>query len=213
VTVRRLVPVLPAASLGVLAAVLVSCGSSGAGLIPSEDAGPLLSDFQAVERAAREGNGSCAATETAIRTTEHDFQRLSAIDTGLHARLQEGVSRLRELALEACAQPLSQTTATGESTATTKTPTPSPTTTAGTQTTSTSPTQTTSTTGGATATTPGPTQTSGGTEGGTAPGTGSSEGQAGESSSREGAKNGAGSEDTGSGGTGSGGTGGGGGGQ
>ncbi len=217
---RRPIQLLLAAPLGVLAAVLVSCGSSGTGLIPAENAGPLLADFQAVERAAKAGDGSCSATEAAIRRTESDLQRLPAgVDAGLHGRLQEGVSKLRELALETCAQP-APTTATGESTAPAKTAPPASTTatTTGTPTTSTSPAETTSTT----ATTPGATQTSG-TEGGTAPGAGGSEGQAGEggagasgqgsspSGSGEGAKSGGSpSGGTGSGAAGSSGAGGGG---
>ncbi|MFI5005754.1 MAG: hypothetical protein ACHQE6_12155, partial [Solirubrobacterales bacterium] len=122
---HRPLRLLCAGLLGVLAAVLVSCGSSGAGLIPAQSAGPLLSDFQAVERAAREGNGKCTATETAILTTERDYQHIPAIDAGLRGRLHEGIAKLHELALETCAQLHPQTTATGESTSTTKTPPPS----------------------------------------------------------------------------------------
>ncbi|HXA54554.1 MAG TPA: hypothetical protein VNV37_06740, partial [Solirubrobacteraceae bacterium] len=72
------VRLLCAALLGAGAAVLVSCGGSGAGLIPSEDAGPLVSDFQAVERAAANGNGDCGPTQAALSTTERDFQTLPA---------------------------------------------------------------------------------------------------------------------------------------
>jgi hypothetical protein len=205
-TVRTPIRLLLAAPLGVLAAVLVSCGSSGAGLIPAEDAGPLLADFQAVEAAAKAGNGSCSATAAAIHRTESALERLPAsVDAGLHGRLQEGVSKLRELALETCAQPTSQTT-TAESTPPAKTAPPSTTATTGTpttgtSTTSTSPTETTSTTG----TTPGATQPSG-TEGGTAPEVGGSSespaAEAGGSGSGEAAKNGGASGGTGSGGNG-----------
>jgi hypothetical protein len=218
VRMRRPIRLLCAGLLGVLAAVLVSCGSSGAGLIPAQNAGPLLGAFQAVERAAKEGNGRCTATEAAIRTTELDLQRLPAIDAGLRARLQEGVSKLRELALEMCAQPSSQATATGAASTTVKTPPPSSTTTE-TSTTSTGATQTTP----PTATTPSSTQTSS-TEGGTAPGVGASEGQAGEDGAAGGSgqggagagageapKSGDSSGGTGSGGTGTGGGSGGGG--
>ncbi len=180
-TMRRLTALLPAALLGVGAAVLVSCGGSGAGLIPAQNAGPLLSDFQAVERAALKGSGDCAQTETALSATEHDFQALPAsIDAGLHGRLQEGISNLRKRALEMCAQPLAQNTTTGESTSTststtsslptTKTAPPPSSSTTETPTTpsSTAPPGTSTT---STGTTPGATQTSG-TEGGTAPGVG-----------------------------------------
>lgn len=172
-TMRRLTALLPAALLGVGAAVLVSCGSSGAGLIPAQNAGPLLSDFQAVERAALKGDGDCAQTEAALSTTERDFQALPAsIDAGLHGRLQEGISNLRKRALEMCTQPLAQNTTTGEatstSTAATKTASPPPSSTTATQTTPPSTTPTTSSTT-STETAPGATQTSG-AEGGTPPG-------------------------------------------
>ncbi len=185
-TMRRLTALLPAALLGVGAAVLVSCGSSGAGLIPAQNAGPLLSDFQAVERAALKGDGDCAQTETALSATERDFQALPAsVDAGLHGRLQEGISNLRKRALEMCTQPLAQNTTTGESTSTsppsslspTKTASPPSSSTTETQTTPPSTTPTTSSTT-STGTAPGVTQTSG-AEGGTAPGVGSgSEGKA-----------------------------------
>jgi hypothetical protein len=174
VTVRTPIRLLLAAPLAVLAAVLVSCGSSGAGLIPAENAGPLVADFQAVEAAAKAGNGSCSTTEAAIRRTEGDLQRLPAdVDAGLHGRLQEGVSKLRELALETCAQPASQTTATGESTSPAKTAPPS-TSTTGTATTTaptstTPPTSTTET--GVVPSTPQPSGPGGGTP---APGVGGS---------------------------------------
>ncbi len=203
-TVRTPIRLLLAAPLGVLAAVLVSCGSSGAGLIPAENAGPLLADFQAVEAAAKAGNGSCSATAAAIHRTESDLQGLPAsVDAGLHGRLQEGVSKLRELALVTCAQPTSQSTATAVSTPPAKTAPPSTTATTGTPTTTTSPTETTSTTG--TGTTPSATQPSG-TEGGTAPEVGGSSespaAEAGGSGSGEAAKNGGASGGTGSGGNG-----------
>jgi hypothetical protein len=214
VRMHRPLRLLCAGLLGVLAAVLVSCGSSGTGLIPAQSASPLLSDFQAVERAAREGNGNCTATETAILTTERDYQRLPAIDAGLRGRLHEGIAKLHELALEMCAQLHPQTTTTSETATTTKTTPPSSTTATETPTTPTSTTQTTPTTG----TTPGSTQTSG-TEGGTPPVAGGGEGPAGEGppghggqgGAGEGAGNGSGGDGAGNGGTGSGGSGGGGG--
>ena len=113
--------------LGAGAAVLVSCGSSGAGLIPAQDAGPLLRDFQAVEAAAKAGDGDCTGTEAALRTTESDYHTLpSSVDAGLRARLEEGISHLHERALALCTQPLAQTTTTGESTSTVQRPLPLP---------------------------------------------------------------------------------------
>jgi hypothetical protein len=170
-------PLLPAGLLGAGAALLVSCGSSGVGLIPSENAGPLVADFQKVEQAALKGDGNCAPTEAALHTTEHDFAALPAsVDAGLRARLQQGIAHLRAQALELCTQPLSTTT--GESTSTTSTtaPPPSTKTTSTTAPTGTTPPSTTTGTG----TAPTGTTTSG-AEGGTSPEVGGNgEGQAGE---------------------------------
>jgi hypothetical protein len=168
---------LLAALLGAGAALLVSCGSSGAGLIPAENAGPLLRDFQAVEAAAKAGDGSCAATEAALRTTEHSFQMLPAtVDAGLHGRLAEGIAQLHTTALEQCAQTSTQSTTTGETTSTTTTTAPpsSTTTTAKTPTAPTSttppPTSTTETGVAPSTTATQPPSTEGGTAPGVAPG-------------------------------------------
>ena len=146
-------------TLGVSAALLLapsallsSCGASGKGLIPTGDAGPLQSDFQAVAHAAEEGNGSCAATQAAIEKTERDFNSLPlVVDAGLRRRLSEGIANLHKHSLELCAQPLPQ--------ATTATSTPTETATQSTPTQTQAPTQTGTT---STQETPGP---GGGTEG------------------------------------------------
>jgi hypothetical protein len=140
--------VLLAGLLSVSAALLVACGSSGKGLIPTANAGPLQSDFEAVAQAAESGEGSCTATEAAIEKTESDFAALPAtVDSGLRKTLNVGIANLRHRALALCTQQFPQTT----STSTTKTSSTPPTTTS-TQTTST-PTTTTHT---ETATTPTP---------------------------------------------------------
>ncbi len=130
---------LAAGLLGVaVAIVLISCGSSGKGLIPIANAGPLQSDFETVAQAAQSGGGNCTATTEAINKTEQDFAALpGTINAGLHKRLSEGISNLRERALALCTQPLAQT-------ATTSTPRTTTTTTK-TETTPTTPTTTTST--------------------------------------------------------------------
>ncbi len=178
---RTIMRLLPVGLLGAGTAVLVSCGSSGAGLIPSENAGPLVAAFQAVERAASQGDGNCAPTKAALSTTEHDFQALPAsVNAGLRTRLRKGISHLQTLALELCAEPLAQTTTTGESTSTTTTTAPPATTKTTTTTpptnTTTPPTSTTT----PTSTAPTGTTPSSGAEGGTAPEVGGSEGNAGE---------------------------------
>jgi hypothetical protein len=144
VTMRSPIRLLLAGLLGMAAAALVSCGSSGKGLIPSQDAGPLQGDFQAIAQAAQEGNGSCAATEAAIDQTERDFRALPAsVDPGLHGRLAEGITNLSSRARELCTQPLA-----GVTTTTTEPPTETGTTppSTATQTTPTTGTETTPTT-------------------------------------------------------------------
>ncbi len=161
-TMRIAFRVAASAVLGVAVAALVSCGSSGAGLIPVQNAGPLQSDFEAVAQAAENAGGSCVATEAAILKTERDFGALpSSVDSGLRNRLREGISKLHSDALVLCRQPLPSATATET---TPKTTTSTHTTTTTPTVTQTTPTQSTPTTG-----TPTPSGPAGGTP---APGAG-----------------------------------------
>jgi hypothetical protein len=129
VRMRSPIPLALVALLGAAAAVLIACGSSGKGLIPQANAGPLQRDFEAIEQAAQAGGGHCAATTEAINRTERDYAALPAtVNRALLNRLGEGIKNLRERALLLCAQPLTQTT-TGTTTATTQTtttPVPTP---------------------------------------------------------------------------------------
>jgi hypothetical protein len=103
------------AASGVAAALLAACGGS-AGLIPSGNAGPLRSDFEAVANAAENGNGHCSQTQAAISKTERDFESLPAsVDRRLRARLSEGITHLRLQALLACKQPVGGATTTAAS--------------------------------------------------------------------------------------------------
>jgi hypothetical protein len=148
-----LLRVLLTCMLGVGAALLVSCASSGKDLIPTGNAGPLQGDFEEVAHAAQNGNGSCATTKTAIAKTERDFGALPAtVNSSLRRRLEEGISKLRTRALEVCAQPLPQATVTTTSPRTSPTTQSTSTTPTPTQTT---PTQTTPTTSTPTTTGPG----------------------------------------------------------
>jgi len=153
-TVNRLIGLLLAVLLGIAAALLVACGSSGKGLIPTANAGPLQSDFEAVAQAAQSGEGSCTATEAAIAKTESDFAALpSTVDRGLHKTLGLGIANLRRRALALCAQPLPQTSTTTSTPASTTSTETTPTT--GTTHTETTTTPTSTTTTPPTATTPG----------------------------------------------------------
>jgi hypothetical protein len=149
---RRALQLATAPLLGLLAALLVSCGSASNKLIPVANANPLQSDFQEVAEKAETGNGTCGATEKALLKTEQDFNALpGTTDAGLRKRLSEGIANLRQRALTACQQSLQQTT--GATTGTTQTQTTS---------TATTPTQTTpptTTTPPPTTTTPPPTTT------------------------------------------------------
>jgi cytoskeletal protein RodZ len=151
---RLFLRILLTGLLGVVAALLVACGSSGKGLIPTANAGPLQSDFEAVAQAAESGEGSCTATEAAIAKTESDFAALpSSVDKGLRKTLTLGIANLRRRALALCAQPLPQSTSTTTTPTTTTSTQTTPTTTTSTETTPTTPTTSTPTT--PTATTPG----------------------------------------------------------
>jgi hypothetical protein len=143
----RVMRLLLAAAPGLSAALLISCGSSGKGLIPTAQAGPLQADFEAVSEAAQTGDGDCTATETAIAKTEQDFGALPAsVDTGLRTRLREGITNLRGRALALCTQPISGVSSgtTQTTTATSTTPTTPTTPTTTTPTTPTTPTTSTS---------------------------------------------------------------------
>jgi hypothetical protein len=111
--------------LGAAAAgLLVACGSSGKGLIPSSLGEPLQSDIEAVDQAAESGDGNCTATEEALQKTEQDYAALpSSVDSGLRSNIHQGIENLRKVALNACNQPIAKTTTTKTQTTTTTTPT------------------------------------------------------------------------------------------
>jgi hypothetical protein len=143
---RQLLRAILVTALGFAVASLLACGSATKGLIPASDAGPLQSDFETVQSAAENGDGSCSATEKALNKTSEDFSSLpSSVDAGLRNNLNQGIDALRTRALALCAQPLPQSKTTPEQTTTTAT-TPTETQTATTQTTPTTPAETTPTT-------------------------------------------------------------------
>jgi hypothetical protein len=115
---------LLAGLLGVAAALLVACSSSGKGLIPASAAGPLQNDFEAVQQTAESANGDCTATEAALQKTAADFAALPlAVDAGLRSNLGQGIANLRVRAHELCSQPSAQATTTGAAPTTSSTPT------------------------------------------------------------------------------------------
>jgi len=134
---RTVLRTLLACSLGVGAALLVACGSSNKSLIPAASAGPLTEDVEAVEAAAK--NGNCGDTNTKLGKLEGDFVALpSTVNRGLRNTLRQGITNLRKVASELCAQRLVNT---NTNTTQTKTETtPAPTTKTETSTTQTTPT-------------------------------------------------------------------------
>ena len=183
-TVNRLIRLLCVALLGVAAALLVACGSSGKGLIPAANASPLQSDFEAVAQAAQSGEGNCARTEAAIGKTVQDFAALpTTVDAGLRNTLSKGITNLRRRALALCTQPLPQATVT-TSTPTTTTSTQTPPTPTHTETTSTPTTPPVTT---PTSTTPGGGTPAPGSEPGASNGPGGGTGIGGENGSGAGA--------------------------
>jgi hypothetical protein len=188
VNMRILIRLVVVALLGAATALLVSCGSSGAGLIPSSSAGPLQEDFEAVAKAAEAGDGDCTKTEAALGKTEQDFLALPAtIDKGLHKRLEEGITNLRKQALAMCEEPTATATST-TGTPTTTTPETGTTSTEATTSTETATTPTTPTNTPTTPTTSTPPTSGGGVE---APEEGSGENGAALGADKEGAGNGA----------------------
>jgi hypothetical protein len=126
---RKVAKIVLAALLGAAAAVLVACGSSGNGLIPAAQAGPLQSDIEAVEQAAESGNGNCDATEAALLKTDQDYAALPlSVNSTLRGKLRLGIENLHKVAREACAQPLTPTTTTTAPKTTTTETTPTTTT-------------------------------------------------------------------------------------
>jgi hypothetical protein len=99
-----------AAMLGAAIALLVACGSSGGGLIPATEGGPLQNDIEIVERAAEAGNGNCGQTESALLKTDQDFSALPAsVDSGLRDKIRLGIENLHKVAKEECEQLHAQT--------------------------------------------------------------------------------------------------------
>jgi hypothetical protein len=153
VTVRRALPLLLAFALGLGAAGLTACGSSGGSskaLIGADDADGLKSDFDAVASAVADGN--CPKASQALLRAGTDIDQLPArVSKRLQRRLADGLDTLREQARQECAANLTQTSTTETvtqpvTTATTETATtPPPTTTTPPETTTTPPVDTTAT--------------------------------------------------------------------
>jgi cell division septation protein DedD len=159
VRMRRALPFLLALVLGVAAAALVACGSSGSSrrqFIPDRSAQRMSDALDDVRSAVDDGDCTTAA-EALARARGVLVNLPSSVSDRLVAQLREGLDNLRVVAPRECAEnrAKSQTQTTTETT----TPEATTTETTPTTTTSTTPTTTTSTTATTTTTTTPPTTT------------------------------------------------------
>jgi outer membrane biosynthesis protein TonB len=150
-TVRRTLPYLLAALLGVGAAVLAACGSGSDSGIPAANAGDLKSQINDVRQAVDDGR--CSDVPGQLRQVDEGIDDLPpSTDDQLVNNLRDGANKLLDLAREECdATPAETTTTETTTTETTTTetapvettPQPTETTTTETPTTTTAPPTTT----------------------------------------------------------------------
>ena len=115
-TLRILLP----CALGLIAALLVSCGDTSH-LIPGTDADAINQNIDAAASAS--GDGRCSRADSAVQRAQTHVEQLpSSVDAKLKADLEQGLARLRATAASECAdnQQQTETTATTESTASTE---------------------------------------------------------------------------------------------
>jgi hypothetical protein len=120
-TLRILLP----CALGLLAALLVSCGDTNKHLIPGDEADAINQNVDAVGAASADGR--CNRASSAVDRAEAHVQQLSSsVDPRLRADLEQGLARLRASAATECQENKATsteeaTTSTEETTATTET--------------------------------------------------------------------------------------------
>jgi hypothetical protein len=145
-TVRRILPFLLAALLGVGAALLVACGSGTEAGIPSANASDLKSQIEDVRQAVEDGR--CSDVPGQLRQVDEGIDDLPpSTDSQLVSNLRDGADKLLSVARDECGDRATETTTTETEpteTETTETvPTETETETTPAETTTTPPTQTT----------------------------------------------------------------------
>jgi hypothetical protein len=154
----RALHLLVAAALGVAVALLVACGSSGSGKIPSADATRLDRALNRVAADTRAGN--CDAAEAAVVRAQGVALNLpDSVDRQLRARVRAGIANLGDRVPIQCQQAQTGETTTQQQPTQTQTPpadtqTTDTTDTTGTSTTDTSTTDTSTTSTSTTDTAP-----------------------------------------------------------
>jgi hypothetical protein len=115
---RSVVPILLAAALGVVCAVLVAgCGGDDSKLVPSRDAEALKRYADRVGAAVDSKDCQTAAVE--VQRAQDRIAELPAkVDSGLRANLEEGFQNLARQAARACAATTQTTPTTTETTPT-----------------------------------------------------------------------------------------------
>jgi len=142
---RRLLPYLAAAVLGVASAGFAACGADRSSLIPASNANDLSSALGDVKSAV--DSGDCAAAQAALSRARGALVNLpEPVDDRLVARLERGVENLEEIAPRECEQQATQTETVPTTNETTTETTPTDTTDTETTPTDTTPTDTTTTT-------------------------------------------------------------------
>ena len=140
-TVRRTLPFLLAALLGVGAALLAACGAGTDGGIPAANAGGLKSQITDVREAVEDGR--CSDVPGQLRQVDEGIDDLPpSTDDNLVTNLRDGANKLLDLAREECDATPAETTTT-ETTPVETTTEPPPTTTTPPPTTTTPPPTTT----------------------------------------------------------------------
>lgn len=124
-SVRRLLPHLLAALLGVGAALLVACGAGTEGGIPAANADDLKSQIEDVRQAVDDGR--CSDVPGQLRQVDEGIDDLPpSTDEQLVTNLRDGADTLRRLAADECEAPTetTETETTQTETLTTEEPPP-----------------------------------------------------------------------------------------
>jgi hypothetical protein len=111
VTVRRILPFLLAALLGVGAALLAACGSNGEARIPAASASDLKREINDVLQAVEDGR--CGDVSGQLRQVDEGIDDLPpAVDNQLRTNLRDGANKLLGVARGECDRPPTETTTT-----------------------------------------------------------------------------------------------------
>ena len=157
---RHIVRVTLAGVLGTLTAGLVACGSSGSGLLSSDQSSQLNARLSQISSAL--SAGQCGQATHAAASFQNDVAQLpDSVSTTLRQNLIDGANTIAQLAPRSCTQTNTTPTTTTQTQTTTSTPTVTTTQTPTIVTTSTPPAPTTPA-----PTTPAPTTSNSGSGGG-----------------------------------------------